>query len=215
MRNVVKKFTIALMAALALVMLGPSAVHAQEEERHEGIGVGIKGGWTFSKFNAEGVDFDRRTGQQIGIFLGGNRPGTIGVGAEINYGRRVSGDPDDEDTELGLRYVSVPVYARVNAGARTLEGINFYGLVGPQLDWILNQTITIDGEDFDLEEDLGEETEGFEFSLMAAAGIEITRFIAEVRYIHGLKSISKTFDVANAGELKSKAFAILFGFRFN
>jgi hypothetical protein len=223
MSNTRSRLSIALVAALALLVFGAMPVSAQGvggapgdvDERHEGIGIGIKGGWLFSKFSAEGAEFDRRTGQQIGIFFGGNRPGLIGVMAEVNYGKKSSGDPEDEDAQLDLRFVSVPVVMRVNGGARSLNGVSFYGIVGPQLDWLLSQKLVIGDDEFDLEDDLGDETEGFEVSLVIGGGIEITRFIAEVRYIHGLKSIAPEFDVADATDLKSRSFAILFGFRFN
>jgi ABC-type glucose/galactose transport system permease subunit len=100
---------------------------------------------------------------------------------------------------------------RVNAGSNSLSGISAYGIVGPQLDWLISQKIFLGDEEFDVSED----TEGFEVSLVAGVGVEITRFIVEFRYIHGLKSISEDFDFGDATDLKSRAYAILFGIRFN
>lgn len=213
MTTVIRNGACALMTALAIVALTAAAAQAQgfgsaqggSDERHEGIGIGIKGGWLFPQFSTDSVEFDKRTGQQIGIFFGGNRPGLIGVMAEVNYGKK--GGTTEGNQDFDFTFVSVPVVLRVNGGSKTLSGVSLYGIVGPQLDWLLKREF--DGDDIE------EDTEGFELSLVAGAGIEITRFIAEFRYIHGLRAVSKEFDVFGSEELKSKAFAILFGFRFN
>lgn len=210
MRTAVRQRSAGLVVALlALVVLGASPAFAQgiggaqggADERHEGIGIGVKGGWLFPTFSEAGIDFDNRTGQQIGVFFGGNRPGLIGVMAEVNYGQKgFSFGGSDFD----VNFVSVPVVIRVNGGSKSLSGVSFYGIAGPQLDWLINGSLT------DLEN-----TQGFEISLVIGGGIEITRFIVELRYIKGLRSISREFDVAGSTGLDSKAFAILFGFRFN
>jgi hypothetical protein len=205
------KFSMTVVATLMLVVAGTSPARAQEtEERHEGIGIGIKGGWLFSKLSSEDIDFDNRRGQQIGIFLGGNRPGTVGVMAEINYGQRGAKFPG-QDFDVDLNFVSVPVVVRVNGGARTLSGVSGYGIVGPQFDWLISREASLLGRDIDI----SDQTEGYELSLVVGGGVEITRFIVELRYIQGLRSIAKEFDLVNTDDLKSKSFGILFGFRFN
>jgi hypothetical protein len=221
MSNAVKKFAVASMAVLGLVAIGTSPALAQgvggapmgEDERHEGIGIGLKGGFLFSNLSNEGDEdlFESRTGHQIGIFFGGNRPGLIGVMAEVNYGKKGATESGNDENHYDIRYVSVPVVMRVNGGAKSLNGVSFYGIVGPQLDWLISQKIFFGEDEFDVSDD----TEGFEVSLVMGAGIEITRFIVELRYIHGLKSLAEDFDFANAQDLKSKAFAVLFGIRFN
>ena len=44
-------------------------------------------------------------------------------------------------------------------------------------------------------------------------GVEITRFLAEVRYNEGLRNISKNFSASN--DIKTRSFALLIGVRFN
>jgi hypothetical protein len=214
MKNAGNRVLVVLAAALMLVVVTSSPALAQgiggaqtgrTEARHEGVGIGIKGGWLFSKLTSESVEFDQRTGQQIGLFFGGNRPGLIGVMAELNYGKKGT-HTQVLDQDYDARFVSVPVVLRVNGGSKTLSGVSGYGIIGPQLDWLISETLN----DLDLED-----TEGFEVSLVAGAGIEITRFIVELRYIHGLKSISRDFNLGTTDDLKSKAFGILYGFRFN
>ena len=219
MSNVWKKFSVAAIVMLALGVLGTTPAFAQgvggaqggTDERHEGIGIGLKGGWLFSDISAEGAEFDRRTGYQVGVFFGGNRPGLVGVMAEVNYGEKGGRDPNNDENHYDIQFVSVPVVMRVNAGSKSLSGVSGYGIVGPQLDWLISQKVFIGDDEFDVADD----TEGFEVSLVAGVGVEITRFIVEFRYIHGLKSVSKEFDFSGAEDLKSRAYAILFGFRFN
>lgn len=221
MTNTMKNLAVASMVAVGMLAFGPAPALAQgvggapmgSDERHEGIGIGVKGGPLFSDLTNEGSEdfFERRTGYQFGVFFGGNRPGLVGVMAEVNYGEKGGVNPADSDDHYDVRFVSVPVLLRVNAGSRSLSGISAYGIVGPQLDWLISQKIFFGDDEFDVSDD----TEGFEASLVVGAGVEITRFIVEARYIHGLKALAKDFDFADAQDLKSKAFAILFGFRFN
>jgi hypothetical protein len=55
--------------------------------------------------------------------------------------------------------------------------------------------------------------ENFDFTLIAAGGMEITRFIIEGRGMWGLKNIA--VNKFAAGDLHSRTFALLFGVRFN
>jgi hypothetical protein len=179
--------------ALSLVVLGAAPASAQ--------GFGIKGGWLFPEFSAEAAEFDNRTGYQIGIYFGGNRDGVVGVLGEVNYGEKGT-EINGED--LDLNFVSVPVLLRIGGGP---DAFKIYGLGGPQFDWLISRSLA----DVDIDED----TEGFELGLALGGGIEITRFIVELRYVQGLRSIAKDFDLFDTDDLKTKTFAILFGIRFN
>jgi hypothetical protein len=217
MGNTSRRLSVAFLAALALAVFGASPARAQGvggapgdvDERHEGIGIGVKGGFLFSNVSVEDFETDSKTGWQVGVFFGGNRPGLVGVMAEVNFGEKGATDPDSEES-LNLTFVSVPVVMRINGGARSLNGVNFYGIVGPQFDWLISRKLAQEGFP---DEDISEETEGFELNLVFGGGVEITRFIAELRYIQGLKNISK--DLVDTNDLKTHAWAILFGFRFN
>jgi Outer membrane protein beta-barrel domain len=195
------------VVALALVALGASPALAQ------GIGTGVKGGWLFSDLTAEGADFDSRNGYQVGLFFGGNRTGLLGVMAEVNYGEKGGTAPNNDNNHYDIQFVSVPVLLRVNAGSRSLSGVSVYGIVGPQFDWLISQKVFIGDEEFDISDD----TKGYETSLVVGGGVELSRFILELRYTKGLVSIAKEFIpiLDNTSELKSNAFAILFGFRFS
>jgi len=190
--------------ALALVASTASPTFAQQDD--EGIGIGVKGGWLFTNFDQEGIQFDQRTGYQVGLWFGGNRSGVVGVMAEVNYGKK--GAEIQNVGDYDVNFVGVPVLLRVNVGSADRNtGVNAYGVVGPELDWLINHEL------FGV--DLEDNTEGFELGLVIGGGIEISRFLAEVRYVHGLRSISNTFDLSETTDLKTKSFAILFGVRFN
>jgi hypothetical protein len=193
MSNRVRQLSAVGVIALSLVVLGAPPASAQ--------GIGIKGGWLFPEFNAEAAEFDNRTGYQIGIYFGGNRDGVVGVLGEVNYGEKGT-EINGED--LDLNFVSVPVLLRVGGGP---DAFKIYGLGGPQFDWLIDRSLA--------DADIGDDTEGFELGLALGGGIEITRFIVELRYVQGLRSIAKDFDLLDTDDLKTKTFAILFGIRFN
>ena len=198
MTNAHRVFTRALMVAVFMAMTASGAFA-------QGIGIGIKGGWLFPEFETDSLAFDKKTGWQVGMFLGGNRPGLIGAMVEINYGKKgaeVSADGDFDTT-----FLSVPLLLRVNAGSSSRSGVAGYFVIGPQFDWLLETDL--------FEDSIKDNTKGFEFNLAVGGGLEITRFIVELRYIKGLTSIDDDLDLAGFEDLKTQSWAILFGFRFN
>jgi Outer membrane protein beta-barrel domain len=178
-----------------------------QQHRHEGIGIGIKVGPLFSSFSGSGVNsgiFSTSTGLQFGLFIGGNRPGTVGVATEINVLQKKSKQTDGSvDTLTALQ---VPVFLRINAGSSSLSGASFYVLLGPAIDVNFKANNSIIG-------DIKNNVQDFDVDFVGAAGVEITRFIVEGRYIRGLRNFSKNFQSSDA--IKTQAFALLFGVRFN
>jgi hypothetical protein len=61
--------------------------------------------------------------------------------------------------------------------------------------------------------DISNNFNGYNLDAIAGAGIEITRFIVEVRGDWGLTAVNK--NISNVTEIHSKMVAFLFGFRIN
>lgn len=208
MRRMAVGVRLALLAVVVAVV-GASPALAQ------GIGVGAKIGPLFSNLDYSGSlldvpEFKQRTGWMGGIFFGGNRPGLVGVGAEVNIKKVTSEFAEDGEVgDVDLTTISVPVYLRVNAGSRSKNGVSGYFIIGPGFDVNLRARTTIG----DFTQDVKDETEDFELNLNIGGGIEITRFIVELRYIRGLREI--TNDLSEIRDIKTKGFALLFGVRFN
>ncbi len=199
-----------VMGVLALV-LAPVAASAQQSapqasSNHGGIGIGVKAGPLFSSLDEANVTngFSNRTGVIGGLFLGGNRPGLIGVGVNLLYAKKGAKDPNSSDF-VNLDYIEVPVYLRINAGSSSTGGVSVYGVVGPNFDFLLKAN-SKDGTD------LKSLFNRADYGVQFGAGVEITRFIVEGRYTKGIGNIAKN---KNDPTLKTKTFAIMFGVRFN
>jgi len=175
---------------------------------HGGIGIGAKFGPLFPTFNSEDPadTFDNRTGWIGGLFIGGNRPGLLGVGVDILYARKKFADPDT-GTEAKFDYLEVPILLRVNIGSHNLNRVNVYAVVGPAIDWRLNSTLSTG-------ESITDQTSGVDVGVSVGGGVEITRFIIEGRYTKGLRNILNSAGLTNTS-IKTNAFAVMFGFRFN
>lgn len=202
MTPTLRLFVCALPLALCL---GPLATPASAQNA-EGVGIGIKGGLLFSTLDfGENDDFlTNRTGLIGGLFIGGNRGGLLGVEADILYARKGAGLSGAE-ADLDVHMLEIPILLRVNAGSRSLGGVSLYGLAGPAMDFRLKAEFGgVDIIDF---------TEGYDVNLVLGGGIEITRFLAEVRYNHGLRNISRNFSASD--EIKTRSWALLIGVRFN
>ena len=203
----------ALVVVFALLAL-PSASWAQQQpppaqavssgDPEQGFGIGAKFGPLFAKFDSSlpTVKFEKRTGFQGGLFFGGNRPGLVGVMAEINYAKRSTKKNGNEQDYYSLE---VPVLLRINAGSENINKWNVYGVIGPAVN--LNLKAQQKGVD------IKKNVQTAELEIVGGVGVEITRFIIEGRMMKGLRNIGK--DLSLNEEIKTQSFALLFGVRFN
>jgi hypothetical protein len=172
--------------------------------RHEGVGIGVKGGFLWPSFaEAQGTGFKDDSGWLLGIFFGGNRPGVVGVMGEIQYGLKKGSLASNT---LKQYFVEIPILARINVGASTLNGVSVYGLVGPVFDINLQTKLN----DIKIED----KYQSLDIGLLIGGGVEITRFLVEARYNQGFKNVLKA-EGGGTSDIKSHSFAIEFGVRFN
>jgi hypothetical protein len=165
---------------------------------------GIKFGPTFADFSSDVLDFHNRTGVSGGIFFGGNRSGVVGLQGEINWIRKRTAF-GIEGRDIRIDYLQVPVLLRLNAGTDSANGFTLYGIGGPAVDIKIADEV----EGITLDDGF----EGVDVSLVFGGGIEVARIIIEGRYTKGFRRINKLFE--DFTEVKSEAFTILFGIRFN
>jgi hypothetical protein len=193
------------VAAVAVTWALGASVTPAHAQSDPGIGVGVKGGLLFSTldFGANDDFLANKTGFIGGLFIGGNRGGVVGVEADLFYA--VKGATTDAGGDYDIRVLEIPVLLRVNAGSSSRSGVSAYGLLGPAINFRLESKFN--------GIDIVDSTEGYDVNLVVGGGIEITRFIAELRYNHGLRNISKRFSASS--DIKTRSFAALIGVRFN
>jgi hypothetical protein len=196
--NTPRGFVRCLFVAAVALMLFPKPALA------DGFGIGIKGGYVFSNLsfsNASNV-FNGKSGFQAGLFLGSKRP--VGALLELNYLERRAVDVTTGATTT-LHYLDVPVLLKINFGSSHTNGVSFFVDGGPAFDFKIGDDISSLAQ--------VQNYESFDFALIASAGVELTRFIIEGRGQWGLRNIA--VNSFSAGNLHSRSFALLFGFRFN
>jgi hypothetical protein len=180
---------------------------ASQSSHHEGFGFGILGGFMFKSLSQSPVDgqaLTANTGKTIGLFFGGNRPGRVGVEAELMYnirkGTQLNGDV------LSIHSLEVPVLIRVNIGSQSLKGVLGYILVGPAFDIQLNDSL--------LSKSVTKNYKGLNVDAMFGGGIEITRFFIELKEDLGIFSVNSG-NLGNTSAIHGKTFDFLIGFRIN
>ena len=169
---------------------------------HEGFGFGIKGGFLFTSFN-DSTDFSKKTGDSIGIFFGGNRPGKFGVQGELMYQMRKA---SALGTDLSMHSLEIPVLFRGNIGSQSLKGVLVYILAGPAVDIQLKDSLG--------SENIKDNFQTFNIDVIAGGGIEFARFFVEGREDWALRNVNNG-NLINTTGLKTKTFNLLFGFRIN
>jgi hypothetical protein len=184
--------------------LAAAPSQGSRSQNQQGFGFGIKGGFLFTSFSSAEQDFDNSNGTAIGIFFGGNRTGAIGVMGELLYARKTIGE---DPFQTKLHFLEIPILLRVNIGSSSVNGLSFYGLLGPVFDIKFKEALEGVG-------DIDDNYESFDLGIIAGGGVEFLRFIAEARYNWGLRNIQGG-DLADFQEIKTRTFMILFGFRIN
>ena len=183
-----------------------AAQQSSGSSRHDGFGVGVKGGYIYPSFSNARSDFDASAGWQLGIFFGGNRPGVLGVMGEILYGMQNVPGPAFGTAEQF--FLEIPILMRLNIGTNSLNGISFYGIAGPVFD------VNLKTEQNNL--DVKSNYNSLDVGLIAGGGVEITRFFIEARYNWGFKNILQSnSSITNVQDLNTRRFATMVGFRFN
>jgi hypothetical protein len=176
----------------------------ESKPKHGGIGIGIKGGPMFAKLDSSGATtFQQKAGYQVGLFIGGNRPGVFGVGTEITYIKRNAQAQGNTTASSSATALEIPLLFRLNAGSGHLSGADVYVLFGPAIDINMTKFSTA----------FVSNTTSYDLNGVAGVGVEITRVILEFRYNRGFRSVARTLSDSTVVNMHS--FVLLAGFRFN
>lgn len=180
---------------------------------------GVKGGISLASIpafgsllradaEAAGVQFGEDS--RIGFIAGGmvtiNFSDHIAFQPEVLYAQRGHRftDPESEETgDVELDYIDIPLLARVQMSRQ--GGV--YLLVGPSFN--INRKALLFGED------VSDDYEKSEISMVAGAGVEFFHLLFEARYSKGLTNlVIVPPGMEDAPVLKNRSFSALIGFRF-
>lgn len=192
--------------ALAQPALAQSGNTNNASKEDNGIGIGVEGLLTHTSFRGTDTDnlISGRSGDGIGLWIGGNKNGTIGFTGEFVYLSRHFGDKGSAN-EVSAKALEIPAVFHVNIGAKTKNGISGYAVVGPVFTINLQQKLVI--SDIDVSDNFS----SADIGIIGGAGIEIYRIGIEARGNWGLRNLSTN----GAVDEKTFTFEFLGKFRFN
>jgi hypothetical protein len=185
------------MILLVLAISFPSVLQAQS------VSAGFRGGVNLAKVSFEGypdVELDGRPALDIGMLLDIKFSDFFSVQPEIHYlqkGFRFEEQLGMQPFDQGylINYLEVPILAKFSLGN---EMARFLINAGPSLGYALkgkykaNFTGDIIEEDIDFSQDLFEDFNRVDFSLLFGAGISFNTgsvtIFADARYLLGLRS---------------------------
>ena len=151
------------------------------------IKFGVKGGLNFANINLDNdvdAEFDSRTGYHIGLVTQFSMLGMFALQPELLYSAQGAKDID-------LDYLNVPVLFKYKiAGIASIEA-------GPQFGFLVNDNVP-DIFDSSLND--------FDISGAVGAGVEISKFFAQLRYNFGFS------DAFDGGDSKNSNFQVSVGY---
>lgn len=153
---------------------------------------------------------DQRTGFVGGLFVVVPVAGLIGFQGEALFSQKGTSE-DGGAGDLALDYLEVPLLLRV--GRVSLGRPAFHAFGGPSLGLKLRARATSETFDGETEEeDIAEDVEGFDFGMVAGAGVDIGRFTVDGRYTWGLRRVNSV--AADEVTFRNRVFSIMAGVRF-
>ena len=195
------------------VMLPAAAVSAQE--------AGVKAGLNLASLTPEedeSPDITRRRGLVAGAWMRKPIRDRLSLQVEGLFAEKgvefdisaLAGAPGSS-AELQLRYLEVPILARIDAGAAAANPRFFVvGGAAPAFKLSARSRVTVNGEEQTRDED--DEVEAFDVGLVAGAGVALGRAQIEGRYTHGLMRIN-TDDNEPNDRVQNRVFSVTVGFR--
>jgi hypothetical protein len=153
---------------------------------------------------------DRRTGFVGGLFVVVPASDRLGFQGEVLFSQKGASE-DGGAGDLALDYLEVPLLLRVGT-ASPLE-TSFHAFAGPSIGLRLRARVTaetFDGETED--EDIADDVKGFDFGVVAGAGVNFGRFTLDGRYTWGLNNLNSLED--DEMKLRNRGFSIMAGVRF-
>ena len=193
---------------LLTLLLGLSAAPAAAQT------IGFKIGPTFSKLDIEDSDgdaFDNLTSFGGGGFI---RFGVGGLNLQaevlaITKGLSIEDVIGDEDAELELTYVEIPVTAMFSLGRGP------YLFAGPFVGFEVSCSGSFGDLSGSCDDDDGDRNE-LDFGVTGGLGIEFPlgpgNLLLEGRYAHGLSDLNESTTAGEDGDIKSRYFAAFVGY---
>lgn len=192
---------------VAIVALAASPTYAQ-------VTGGFKIGVNFADIVEDEEDdeednLDKRTGLAVGGFVDVPIAPGFSFQPEFLYSQKGAKfeDFDGEDVTIKYDVIQIPLLAKFNFGANDAP-VQGFVVAGPGLAFRVKAEIDYDVTN-ELDEDLEDEVESFEFSGIVGAGVKFGMASVEVRYDHGFTNLNSVED--DPFEIKSRTFSILFG----
>jgi hypothetical protein len=205
----------AVLAVLAAI--GPSTASAQPTG-------GVLGGVNLANIDFSSSDltlnFDQRIGGIGGAFFRYDFREGLGLQVEGLFsqkGTKTNGFDFDggglDEFTASINYIEVPILAHVGVNAGSTTKVRFFG--GPAFAFNVGDRQEINGVEITNEEAL--DIKSSDVGITFGGGLDINRFLVDLRYTFGLRNITNTSagdDGPENLEIKNRTFSVMFGYRF-
>lgn len=197
------------LLGLSLIVLFSIQASAQNEAANSKYHFGLKGGVNFAVQSDIASYFENetiRTGLSLGVFANRALNENLDVQAELNYEQK--GDKSNI-AKYKYDYVSVPVLFKYSLGKSDNTALRFNINAGPYAAFLINAESTIN----DIDTDLSDSTEDFEFGMIAGFGFKYpvakNNLVLDIRLGLGLTPYDK-----NDNDPNNKYFGVTLGYEF-
>ena len=186
-----KTFSIALILILAFAVTANAEVTTY----------GIKGGLAMAKMTGDDTDdLKTKTGFMIGGFAAIPLSPSLSIQPEAYYVQKgAKFDDAGTDVKIKFDYLDIPVLLKYTVAG---ESATPYFLFGPSLGFNMSAKV----DDVDIKDNVS----STDFGLVFGLGVNIQKFLLEVRYNLGLTDIDEYPD----SNVKNSVIGILAGYTF-
>lgn len=177
---------------------------SNDTEDSGGIGIGVEAMAGFPSLSNAGSGLDAKNSYGFGLWVGGNRNGTVGFTGEFIYLVKKEKLGEAEAKHVALE---IPAVFHINFGKKkTKNGPLGYAVLGP--------VFTINVQDKLSGGLTGNNFQSANVGIMYGAGFEIARLAIEARMNQNLKQVTSNGGGVFA-DSKERVFEVVGKFRFN
>ena len=170
------------------------------------LNFGIKGGLNLAKISVDPSDSgccDSRVGAAVGAFVGVPITDMVSFQPEVLFSMKGAKFSDSgESAKLKINIIEIPLL--LHANIPTSGMVKPFITVGPGLGLRMSAKFEFDGQS----EDIKDEVESTDFSVILGGGVQVGRATIEARYDLGLKDLDKD----NSSKAKTRTLSVLVGF---
>jgi hypothetical protein len=200
---------------LVVVCLLSGVSVASAQQRSE-VQAGLVGGLTLFRptlrADAGNIDFDANPGWAGGVFITTAPNGLVSLQHELHFAVKRAEFAQPGNVLIQQRFTSIDVPIFVRFSTRQSRSTGLHVLAGPAFTFRTGVRQTTSAGGTVTTQDIGNQVRTFDLAIAVGGGLDVGRWLFDVRYTHGLRNV--IVDQSGNARVRLHTTTVMTGIRF-